>query len=290
MVYVMDAIPEQRHISLQIRHAAKALNNMPREFSTCKEARYYWDLMMRQYLLFYHDNGEVSLPPTAMTLSRPGTTVSPEPGEPVESREQIPFKTWKYLEIMDQWDNAYDPLFNSLKHTPAHSDYRGALALKIYSLASRLAHPATSDPQITIDSAELVQLADKILKHPKIPTHMLIQQQPSFAFDGSVILAIFRTIIHCRIRKIRRDAIALLKIFPRREGFWDSEMAARVAEWFVEAEEEGLEAHEEVSPNSRLMLISCNEFVLAERKTLVRCARQVKGQPTELLQPVWLTW
>jgi hypothetical protein len=66
-------------------------------------------------------------------------------------------------------------------------------------------------------------------------------------------------------------------------------MAAKVAEWFVDGEEEGLRVDENVSPDSRLILVS-NKFVLSERKTLVQCAKQAKGKPTEFLPPVLLRW
>ena len=153
----------------------------------------------------------------------------------------------------------------------------------IHFLVARLSHPATSDSQTIADSQQLVELAKEILEPGNV------NHQPVFSFDGSLLSSIFGVATRCRIRRIRRDAIQLLKIYPRREGFWDSEMAAKVAEWFVDTEEEGLRPDEEVSPDSRLIMVS-NNFVLSERKTTVRCAKQVKGKPTEVLPPVLLKW
>jgi hypothetical protein len=158
----------------------------------------------------------------------------------------------------------------------------------IQFLVARLLHPTTSDSQVITDADELVQLSKEVLTTPNDLTGGP-SNEPVFAFDGNLLSPLFVVATRCRILHIRRDAIALLKSNPRREGFWDSEMAARVAEWFVDTEEEELQDDEEISPNKRLVLIS-NKFVLAERKTTVRCARQVNGEATEILEPVLLRW
>jgi hypothetical protein len=159
----------------------------------------------------------------------------------------------------------------------------------MYFVVARLSHPSTSDSQVTMDSIELIKLAKDVLEPSGAPSDGIEIHQPVFAFDGNLLSPVFCLTIHCRIRKIRWEAIQLLKRYPRREGFWDSEMAVTVAEWFVNAEEEGLRSDEEVSPDLRLILIN-NNFSLAERKTVVKCAWQAKGQTMEPLPPVLLQW
>ena len=159
----------------------------------------------------------------------------------------------------------------------------------MYFLVARLSHPSTADYQAIKDSAEFIQLAKEILEPSGPPSDGTEICQPVFAFDGNLLTPIFSLAIHCRIRKIRWEAIELLKRYPRREGFWDSEMAATIAVWFVNTEEKRLKDGEEVSPDSRLVLVS-NKFNLAERKTVLKCAWQTKGQPTEVLPSVLLRW
>jgi hypothetical protein len=279
VMHVMESIPEQRHLSKQMVHDAKALDTMPSEFSTLKEARYYWDILLRRLMLLFRD--ELN-DPRAEPLPQPEAGATPGGDVPPEIHEHR-------TRPLTQWQNACQPLFESLRNSPGHKDRRGEMLLKMFFLVSFRSSPSTSDSQIIKDSAELVQLAKEIIQPSNTTSDSMDEQRPVFAFDGRLILVIFRVAIRCRIRHIRREAIGLLKIYRWREGFCDSEMAATVAQWFVDTEEEGLSMDEEVSPDSRLVLVS-NQFVLAERKTLVQCARQVKGQPTELLEPVLLRW
>lgn len=159
----------------------------------------------------------------------------------------------------------------------------------MYFLVARLSHPTTPDSQAIADSAELLHLAKEVLEPSSPILDDTSIHRPVFAFDGNLLSPIFCVVLRCRIRKIRWEAIALLKRYPRREGFWDSEMAVAVSEWFVNTEEGGLREDEEVSPDSRLILIN-NSFNLSERKTVAKCAWQVKGQPMQVIPPVTLKW
>ena len=276
VIMILESIPEKRHLSTQISKAAKTLNRMPSHFRSLKEARYYWDIMIRQSMHGYHIANLEPAPDS-------------ESAVPEVSLEKLESMFGHYIQIHDSWWKACQSLFEQLTQNPEHKDFRGALALKIYYLAGRLARPSNSESQSIEDSAEIVRLAKRMLKPSKHQAKDSDQLQPMFAFDGNLILPIFRVVIRCRIGPIRREAIALLKLYPRREGFWDSEMSAAVAEWFVDTEEEGLSPGEEISPDSRLILVRSN-FVLAERKVLVECARQVKDQVREPLPPVELWW
>jgi hypothetical protein len=64
--------------------------------------------------------------------------------------------------------------------------------------------------------------------------------KPSFALDLGIIPPLFVVATKCRDRKLRRDAIKLLMVSPRREGMWDSILSGRVAQWLMEIEEEGM--------------------------------------------------
>jgi hypothetical protein len=56
-------------------------------------------------------------------------------------------------------------------------------------------------------------------------------------FGMGIIMSLYFTATRCREFSVRRDAVAILKEFPCKNGMWDSLQAARVAEWVIEREE-----------------------------------------------------
>ena len=65
---------------------------------------------------------------------------------------------------------------------------------------------------------------------------------PHFTFEMGLIPPLYFTAINCRHPLLRRKAVALLRQGSRREGLWDAEPMARVAERVIELEENNLEA------------------------------------------------
>ncbi|KAI1609312.1 hypothetical protein EDD37DRAFT_653725 [Exophiala viscosa] len=55
------------------------------------------------------------------------------------------------------------------------------------------------------------------------------QPRPVFAFSQGVVGPLYIVAMQCRSPKLRREAIALLLRYPRREGLWDSFSAGRLA-------------------------------------------------------------
>lgn len=82
----------------------------------------------------------------------------------------------------------------------------------------------------------------------------LAQPQAQFAFDTTIIYPLFYVGTRCRISSVRRRAIALLRSTNRREGLWDSGLAAKVAQLVMEIEEEGREAGGEIPEAKRITL------------------------------------
>ena len=85
-----------------------------------------------------------------------------------------------------------------------------------------------------IDSMEIVVegFKERCCNHQSIPT---------FTIDTGVLLALYFTANKCRDRRLRRQAIGLMKRCPRREGVYDSVELSNVSEFIVEVEEEGLD-------------------------------------------------
>ncbi|KFH47643.1 hypothetical protein ACRE_014590 [Hapsidospora chrysogenum ATCC 11550] len=61
--------------------------------------------------------------------------------------------------------------------------------------------------------------------------------KPSFSADLGIVPPLFVVATKCREPYLRRRAIQLLRSSARREGMWDSELAARIGEWIMELEE-----------------------------------------------------
>ena len=126
----------------------------------------------------------------------------------------------------------------------------------------------------------LIDMARQILEHERqdggIDRATATCTTTSCNFDDSIVVALFLVATRCQHRLARREAIALLRKHPRREGLWDSEMAANVAQWFVDIEEEGLCEEDHVPSDSRLAIVR-HEVFLSERKALVQCSKQGKS-------------
>ncbi|KAH6672630.1 hypothetical protein B0J14DRAFT_564248 [Halenospora varia] len=56
-------------------------------------------------------------------------------------------------------------------------------------------------------------------------------------FGMGMIMPLYYTATRCRNFTVRRDAVAILKDFPSKNGMWDSLITAKVAEWVIEREE-----------------------------------------------------
>jgi hypothetical protein len=61
--------------------------------------------------------------------------------------------------------------------------------------------------------------------------------KPSFSADLGIVPSLFVVATKCRDPVIRRQAIQLLKSSSRREGMWDSELAAHIGIWIAGIEE-----------------------------------------------------
>ncbi|KAG5925593.1 hypothetical protein E4U42_004142 [Claviceps africana] len=61
--------------------------------------------------------------------------------------------------------------------------------------------------------------------------------KPSFAADLGIVPPLYVVATKCREPRLRRRAIQLLRSSARREGMWDSELAARIGQWVMDIEE-----------------------------------------------------
>jgi intergrase/recombinase len=87
-----------------------------------------------------------------------------------------------------------------------------------------------------------------------------------FIFDDGLLARLNQVATRCRNNGVRRRALRLLQKHPRREGLWDSEMAAKVSAWVIEKEEAAM-VNGYVPETARLRIESMR-LSLAERRVM----------------------
>jgi hypothetical protein len=87
----------------------------------------------------------------------------------------------------------------------------------------------------TASFEEIVDLGSKL-------TIESTEQQPEkFSFELQIIPPLYYTAIKCQVPSIRRRAVELLRLAPRREGLWNAHVATKVAEMVIEIEERNID-------------------------------------------------
>jgi len=104
-----------------------------------------------------------------------------------------------------------------------------------------------------------------------------------FVFDYNIVTSLFVVGTRCRDLVVRRMAIGLLMKYPRREGLWDSSMAAAVSKRVMNEEEKGM-VDGFVTEEARLKVVR-NEFLLSEHKAILLCSKMVEGSSEKVIMP-----
>ncbi|KAL7936777.1 hypothetical protein V8C35DRAFT_296438 [Trichoderma chlorosporum] len=114
------------------------------------------------------------------------------------------------------------------------------------------------------------------LRAGKLTAHHI---KPSFSADLGIVPPLFVVATKCREPTVRREAIRLLRSSARREGMWDSELTANIAQWVMEIEESenpfpDMYAHggatqvalpSRVIPEEKRVMVQSVDFDLRER-------------------------
>ncbi|PTB34829.1 uncharacterized protein TrAFT101_008145 [Trichoderma asperellum] len=97
------------------------------------------------------------------------------------------------------------------------------------------------------DFEELLHYAEQIVK----PGLGLVAPQP-LSFDMQILGPLYYTALKCRHPVMRRRAMEMLQLAPRREGLWNGHYAYVTAKRMIELEEEHLNGQELPDETSRL--------------------------------------
>jgi hypothetical protein len=172
----------------------------------------------------------------------------------------------------------------------SNADFGISAVLAITAVSGRIAlttgHPESVYDDDVKDFANIVTLSRQVLEYPG---NQQITRQATFSFDYGVVNPLYIVATRCRDPYIRREAISLLVNYPRREGTWDSAMAATIATWIMNTEEDGIEGGY-VPESARLHIVS-NEFDLLKRQAILQCTKKIPGTEQRVLLPmVKLQW
>lgn len=173
-------------------------------------------------------------------------------------------------EKLDAWSDAFEPIFQS-RMDPGlkHLERSGIAALKMFQVNTNILFLMMfCDNEVQFDSfmphfkaivdlgwevvgADERKAAAEICPNPQDCKHQhnlskggfragkypMGHIQPSFSADLGIVPPLFVVATKCRDPRLRRQAIQLLRSSARREGMWDSELAANIGSWVMQVEE-----------------------------------------------------
>ena len=228
---------------------------IPEQFHSLLEARLAWDAlcerMMRfNELMFSYTSGISPMGILPTSLKSHGAV---------------------FGEQLQQWSTAFEPILAS-RAAPSKSSQEktGIAVLKMNQIMGFMLFMMTfADNEMAFDKflpqfQKIVELATEVVgdeerraaarrcPDPRTCRHHTTQPdifggqdynarhiKPSFSADLGVVPPLFVVATKCRDPLTRRHAIQLLRTSSRREGMWDSELAARIGMWITAIEEEG---------------------------------------------------
>lgn len=226
---------------------------MPERFTSSRQARLAWDALVERIFRFtetmfhYVSNGPMGLLPPELIDYGKG-----------------------FKDEIQAWSDAYEHILASRMAPGISSQEKAAIAvLKMAQMMSQILFLMTfSHSEMQFDAFNpmfrgIVALALEVVgdeerramakrcPDPRFCNHPYDQWtemygykeyaarhiKPSFSADLGIVPSLFVVATKCRDPVIRRQAIQLLKSSSRREGMWDSELAARIGIWIAEVEE-----------------------------------------------------
>jgi len=209
------------------------ISSMPVEFATVQDAQFCRSVISRRIIhfscLFWDGIRNLA--------SQKQSYPSLDEGVAIEQQRIFKYHG-KYMGELGQWMAAFNPLYHKIQMSGQDRELQAATALRVQFLASyvSLTHLMDSEELAYDDSyhifTEIVTLAKLLLE----------KNDAVYTFDLQGLWALDIVAKKCRDPSIRREAIWLLEYKPRREGIWDSIIAAKICRWIVEIEEEGMVA------------------------------------------------
>lgn len=281
-----DPRPSKEHI-ISKQHTTTTIDSMPPTFSNPKEAKVFFDVVMRRA---HHFISCALITSNSAALSRPFESIPPTDtsvtiGTNMHSTtniitDQITAEQIEYAAEVSRWSQAFQPVFRRLQHTTDHRSRDALLLLRIHYLATKIIVAAvvfeeeTSYDQFAPEFREIVHLIKLSQKYNNTWARAM-------SFELGLASPLFLVTTKCRDRLLRREAISIMRSLPD-EGSWDPEVVAILATWLMEVEEEGVLS--EVIPETSRAIISRVSDIPKGREALFQCIQR-KGGPNG--EPIW---
>ena len=244
---------------------------MPQCFLSIEEARIYIGSIQRRLLGFLKsDSGEAIL--TYRHLSSDNLKLKQT--SLLTEREDL-------LDNLIQWHVGFDPILQRVRSTKEDKEFRAALILHLQYLTTyfTVSSLPNKTPLRRRDFmplfAEMISLARSVLQHPDT-------QPNTFTFNAQTIKPLYTVACQCPNSTLRRQAISMLLLMPRREGFWDSVLSGKLAQWIMVVEEEDLDG-DYVPEETKIRSLSVSAD-LQQRRVQAECLKPEKGYSERLVR------
>jgi hypothetical protein len=233
---------------------ASTLENMPTQFANGGEASFYFNLVVRRVV---HFACIVEFPRSGSHGVLTGVA---------NNYEAMHADHQRCMAEADRWMATFRSLFDSSRD-PGHKDFSAGSTMRMHfiSLYTHLRY-ALYDNEMICD-----EYLDLYIEVVELAKGLLEGDNSVFSFDLHTVWPLYDVAVNCRDSKVRNEAIRLMAEKPRREGVWDSALAARLCKWIVSLEEEGLvdgfvpeewrarNAKVKFDFNNRVVLIECEQ-------------------------------
>jgi hypothetical protein len=261
----------------------ETVKHMPKSFGDLEEAGIYFSVVMKRIMHFIKWIESKAVVHRHHKQSRLGTTdlesTFPHRHRNIVLGDRL-IEQEGYSGDLDRWATAFQPIMDRARTPEGQMDLIPASSLKLHQkllfvlLGGMKCHEECLFDQFLPEFTEIVALAETLLAHPYL-AHSA--GKAVFVFDPNIILPLLVVAIKCRNWVIRRKAIELLQANPRREGTWDSSLAAGIGLWHMTLEEEGLQIGDFVPEKNRVRMAGVKQD-FEKRTACLSASRGVDGE------------
>jgi hypothetical protein len=261
----------------------ETIMHMPESFVELEEAGIYFSVVMKRIMHFmkwieseanlHRHRKQARLGTTDMETTFPHRHLNVVLGSRLIELET-------YSDELERWAAAFQPIIDRSRTPEGQMEMLPASFLKLHQkllfilLGGLKCHEECLFDQFLPEFTEVVAIAGTLLAHPYL-AHSA--GKAVFVFDPNIILPLLVVAIKCRNWVIRRKAIELLQSNPRREGTWDSSLAAGIGLWHMTLEEEGLQTGDFVPEKSRVRMAGVKQD-FEKRTACLSASQEVDGK------------
>ncbi|PYH90924.1 C6 zinc finger domain protein [Aspergillus ellipticus CBS 707.79] len=215
------------------------LGGLPDRFESVGQARGYLDVLLARTQSLVEMSRQMDI----------GTSMS-------QSHEQLLDSQARMEEELQLWLVVYDASRDAFQTQKSYQVILASKMLKAYHTMAMImvvtCIPWNDQVAFDLQTENFTLIINEIISAWKVIKAVypyLLTSRPgtkarlgaAFTMDMGFIPPLYYTAVKCRVPRIRRQAIELLRLAPHREGLWSSSLASKVAEEIMRVEERSLE-------------------------------------------------